>query len=142
MSVIVWDGTTLAADSQTTNGNIARASTKIWKRGDTLMAGVGALGAMQAMLNWIEGGMKPDQFPTIKPDDQLTFIIIPKTGKPVKFEDLPYPIPIEDGWYADGSGRDFAYGALSMGADARRAVEIACRYDIYCGGAVTSLTLK
>lgn len=32
-----------------------------------------------------------------------------------------------------GSGCDFAIGAMTAGVDARRAVEIACEYDVYSG---------
>ena len=36
--------------------------------------------------------------------------------------------------YATGSGRDFALGALSVGATATQAVKAAIRYDIYSSG--------
>lgn len=38
--------------------------------------------------------------------------------------------------------RDYAYGALAMGADAVRAVEVACEYDNGCGMGIDVLTIE
>ncbi len=43
--------------------------------------------------------------------------------------------------FAMGSGREFAYGALSMGASASQAVKIACKYDPRSGGKVKEISL-
>ncbi len=41
-----------------------------------------------------------------------------------------------------GRGRDFAFGALAMGADAYKAVMIACLYESSCGMGIDTLTLE
>lgn len=43
-------------------------------------------------------------------------------------------------WWALGSGSDVALGALAAGASPRRAVEIACRFDLHCGPPVRVFT--
>jgi hypothetical protein len=41
-----------------------------------------------------------------------------------------------DGFYAVGSGSEYALGALAAGAGPKEAVEIACRFSVYSSGEV------
>lgn len=41
--------------------------------------------------------------------------------------------------FAAGSGCDYAYGAMAMGATAEEAVRAAIRFDVGCGGEITVL---
>jgi len=43
-------------------------------------------------------------------------------------------------FYAIGSGRDLAFGAMEAGASAFDAVKIACKYDLNCEGPIHTLT--
>lgn len=140
MSVLVWDGKILAADKQTTNCNSARRTTKIWREGDKLLAAYGTFTQGMAMRNWVKQGMKPEEFPKAEPDIEAGFWVITKDGV-LTFENSPHPIVLEDKYMAEGSGRDFAMGAMAMGANAIKAVEVASKFDIYCGGGVDWLTL-
>lgn len=142
MSVIAWDGKTLAADKQATNGNLRRTTRKIWRDGDRLLAGVGTSSHIEALRSWVMGGLDPGAFPDqCKSEDmRASLIVITRAGKVVRFENSPFPIEYEDEIYADGSGRDFAYGAMAMGADASRAVEVACKYDVDCGHGIDTLS--
>lgn len=142
MSVIAWDGVTLAADTQSSNQNLFRRVTKIWRHEDMLIAGAGAATTIQAIRNWVLGGCEPKDWPSdyITKDDNTAVWIINKSGRIAVFEGTPYPIPFEDKIFADGSGRDFALGAMAMGAGAHEAVTVACKYDIYCGGHIDTLT--
>ena len=47
----------------------------------------------------------------------------------------------EGGFYAIGSGRDFALAAMRMGADAKKAVKIASEFDIHTGGRIRTMRL-
>jgi ATP-dependent protease HslVU (ClpYQ) peptidase subunit len=49
---------------------------------------------------------------------------------------------VEDPFMAWGSGRDFALGAMAMGATAREAVAVACRFNVYCGNGIDAFDLK
>lgn len=142
MSVIVWDGKTLAADRQATSGNLARTTTKIFRHGDLLFGGAGTHTALEALREWVMGGCDKTKFPTMPVDgNNIPHLwVINRNGHIAKFEDSPYPITYADKVFAEGSGRDFAYGAMAMGADAVRAVEIANQYDVHCGGGVDVLT--
>lgn len=50
-------------------------------------------------------------------------------------------IPIEDDFYAIGSGAAFALGAMSMRASPKHAIEVASRFDCNTGSDVQTLTL-
>ena len=143
MSIIVWDGKTLAADSQATNENLGYGKmSKIWRHGDVLLAGVGQSQALLAIRNWIECGAEPSTFPKEYMDrtERTCMWVINRNGKIARIEDGPFLLPRSESMFADGSGRDFAYGALEMGADAVEAVGVACKFDIYCGGGIDTLT--
>lgn len=144
MSIIVWDGTTLAADKQVTNINLKRSSaTKIIRiNDDILVAGVGQHQTVMALIEWVRWGMPVAKFPKEFTDksESTTLWIINRNKTIGRIEDGPFLIMQDTHRFADGSGRDFAYGAMEMGADAVEAVEIACKYDIYCGGGIDRLT--
>lgn len=144
MSVIVWDGKTLAADRQHTSHNRVMTVTKIFRHGDMLIGGVGTVHVIAAMIDWVMGGMDKDKFPrdamVDEPGRCSPLWLINRNGTIAVFSNSPYPQVIRDKQFADGSGSDIAMGALAMGADAVKAVEVASRYDIYCGGGVDVLS--
>lgn len=51
------------------------------------------------------------------------------------------PIKVLDKFYAVGSGAKAALAAMHMGADAKKAVEIACRIDPYTAAPITTMSL-
>lgn len=140
MSVIVWDGTTLAADTQCTHQNMKRTMSKIFRHGDKLVAGVGDVRSVSAVRSWLDAGMDPAKFPVLGDDDSSTVWVISKDGL-LQFERSPHPLVFADTKLADGSGRDYAMGAMAMGANAIKAVEVACQFDVYCGGEVEWMRL-
>jgi len=140
VSVIAWDGKTLAADRQATSGNLRRTTTKITRHGDVLIAGTGTQSSTQAVREWILEGANPSSFPSLPADDPSAVWVINRNGTVVKFENSPFGMVYHDKVFAEGSGRDFALGAMFMGADAVKAVEVACVYDIYCGGGIDTLS--
>ena len=78
-----------------------------------------------------------------EPDDELykkaTVVLLDTRGRLWLYEDNdPQPIKHPDAW---GSGRDFALGALSMGATAKEAAQIACKHSTTCGGKIHTFTI-
>lgn len=149
MTVIVWDGKILAADKQATEGGVKRKVTKIkrvakGKFKGWLMGGSGPCAQANAMMMWFEAGAKEDKFPHLQEDDELGAVltVISPTKDVMRFEYTPVPIVFEEAVFATGSGRDVAYGALAMGADARRAVAVACDFMSDCGMGIDYLELK
>ena len=144
MSVVVWDGKTLAADRQVTDGSMVRTTTKIrviktGKFKGYLVGAVGATATANLMMDWFEAGARPEYFPYeyMKSDALGASMVVITQDKDIwRYDHLPVPIVMEDEEYATGSGRDFAYGAMSMGADAAKACEIACTHSTECGVAI------
>ena len=136
MTVIVWDGTSLAADRQSSVGDMRTAVSKIVRREDgALVALCGSQSLGLAMIDSIFGEAA---WPTATTDEGATIIVV-KPGEPAIFysSERKIAMPVEQGWMTWGSGREFAAGALLMGADAKRAVEITNQLCNGCGLGVT-----
>lgn len=148
MTVIVWDGKTLAADKQATYGDIRRTVTKIRKIRGHLCGASGDWDRAQEMFDWFEKGADPEKAPQFMrtADDWVGFIVITPDGRCLKYERSPYPMDFtesveEDGFYVMGSGRDIAIGALAWNAPAEEAVKVASIHCSSCGMGVDKLTL-
>jgi ATP-dependent protease HslVU (ClpYQ) peptidase subunit len=138
MTVIVWDGKTLAADKQGTSNDVRVRLTKIRKiKTGEVLAACGDSPTCVTLMDWYEGGANPETYPKKDPDAFASLVVV--NGKKIlQFSQLPTPIVIEEDRYAWGSGREVALGALGMGADARKAVEVACQYCTCCGMGIDS----
>jgi hypothetical protein len=140
MSIVVWDGKTLAADMQATCADARFKVSKMRRLDDgTVLAWAGHQDGGLAMARWYETGADPNKLPPCQKDEWTRLIVVQPGGKVVFYEQFGYPIEVLDCPAAWGSGRDFALGALAMGADARRAVEIACQFNINCGMGVEAI---
>lgn len=139
MTVVVWDGTTLAADRQFTNHDCAFEGTKIaYTLEGEVIAFTGPHVEGLVMMDWYVKGADPANFPdSQKSEHWARLIVAAKHGVKV-YENLPYPMP-HHGVGAWGSGRDYALGALHVGADAKLAAESACRWSTGCGYGVDAL---
>jgi ATP-dependent protease HslVU (ClpYQ) peptidase subunit len=138
VTTIAWDGETLAADTLLTWGAARDGRmAKIEKRGPVLAAVSGGVAASQRFLDWFRAGMQGD--PPMMPDgDHTTFgwLIFDRwliTWGPLGWERTPQEKS------AMGTGANFAVGAMAMGADARRAVEVAMEHDTKTGGDIMVL---
>ena len=132
MTVIAWDGKTLAADRQGESGGLKSIVTKIFKLETGEIVGItGYLSEGLATIDWYKNGAKPDDYPISK--DSGTSMVVIKDGVIHKYEDHYKPLIIRNSFYAFGSGRELAIGAMAMGADAEQEVEIACQYESGCG---------
>lgn len=150
MSVVVWDGKKLVADRQVTDSGMIRSTTKIRKieKGKFkgfLMGACGVTATANLLMDWFETGAKPESFPYEYAKSDLfsaTLVVITDKKHIFRYDHLPVPIIMEDKVYATGSGRDFAYGAIAMGADAVKAVEVACELSAECGNGIDVITWK
>jgi ATP-dependent protease HslVU (ClpYQ) peptidase subunit len=145
MTIIVWDGKSLVADKQATNAGLKLTTTKIFKINGNLVGFSGDFDYAFAMKKWFENGADPEKFPKHQEDDNkwVGMIVIAPDKKILKYERSPYPIDLtESNCLCIGSGRDFAFGALAMGADAKKAVEVACEHESSCGMGIDVLTFE
>lgn len=136
MTIIAWDGKTLAADKQATNSGFALKVTKIYRFGDELIAAAGESDSGEALRYWYMNGADIGKYPdNTDPNgySKASLMVISRDGTIRKFEMAPHPILIESGYCAMGSGRDYALATMHLGYDARKAVEVASALDVDCG---------
>lgn len=141
MTVIAWDGKTLAADRRVTSSGLIRTTTKIRRIRDLRVGCSGSTDSAVAMFAWIEGGCLPDQFPKSQADkdDWVATIVIDGAGTIGMYERTPHMHVIEDDIAAIGSGRDFALAAMYLGKTAAEAVHVASHFQCDCGNGVDVL---
>lgn len=143
MSVIAWDGKSVAADKQATNATLRFTTTKLRQLGDgTVLGWTGEQSCGEALAAWYADGAIREKWPAFQAekDGWCRLIVISATGVLV-YEQQPFPVPVEDPFMAWGAGRDFAMGALACGASASDAVKVASRFDTSCGMGVDEVRL-
>jgi ATP-dependent protease HslVU (ClpYQ) peptidase subunit len=143
MTVIVWDGKTLAADKQATNSGLKMTVTKIKRINEDLFGVTGDFDLAQSTLKWFADGADPEKFPKHQETDDkwVGLVRITPDKRILKYERSPFPMDYTQmGKMAWGSGRDYALAAMAMGADAVKAVEVACQFESTCGLGVDFLT--
>lgn len=142
MTVIAFDGHTLAADKRAVSGGgIARTVTKIERHGDCLLAITGDWDTGAEMREWFKAGAKPADFPPKAREDKASLIVIDQDGIH-HYACGPHAMLVEDQRCSWGSGRDFAEATMYLGNDARTAVEVACLFQTDCGNGVDALVLE
>ncbi len=143
MSIIVWDGKTLAADKRATQNGLAFTVTKIHKINGNLVGVTGDYPSATMVLDWYKNGADATKWPKCQEDKDrwASLAVITPARKIFKYEQEPISFEIEENYFAFGCGRDFAISALEMGADAEAAVRVTCKYDVYCGNGVDILRL-
>ncbi len=144
MTVWAYRSGILAADSLVTwNTHRDGYITKIRKHGPLLASVAGGNAAALRFLDWFVAGMPDGKQPDMG-DRQKNG---PQTAAGHIFMPDGLIVTLDpDGWthlrtdfYAGGSGCDYAYGAMAIGASAAEAVRAAIRFDTGCGGDVTVL---
>ncbi len=136
MSVIAWDGRTLAADRQGTKGDTIYSIRKLWKISFNIVIAVaGYPDSALVLKQWCEKGFVKQDWPSCQSDkDKWSTLVVVKKNNPVVFyETQPEPIEVIDNFMSWGIGREAALGAMAKGATAVEAVEIASKFVIGCG---------
>lgn len=142
MTVIAFDGRTLAADKAATWAGFRNTVTKIYRVRDGMVALCGDGDCALELLQWFRDGRVIADWPKAQreKDERGSAVFIDKEGLCWTYDKTPHPQHNEQRFYAIGSGRDYALAAMYLGHDARRAVEVACALDIHCGNGIDTLT--
>jgi hypothetical protein len=141
VTVIAWDGKTLAADRQADTDGYAYSVTKIFDCGDMLVGIAGHFARGTAMMEWLRNG-KEGAFPEEKNDDWCMLLVVYRDGRIERYESRPLPILVEERIHSAGSGREFAMMALHLGLSAKEAVEKTCELSNQCGGGIDTLSFE
>lgn len=140
MTTIAYDGKTLAVDSMTSCDRFvnSRGTQKMWRNVGPFncVAMAGPTSRYPAILCWLEGGADPLLW---NPEWDAVAWVVDKSGRVYRYvSGYPESIEAPD---ADGSGAEFALGALDAGKSAREAIEIAAQRDFYTGGPVQAFDI-
>lgn len=148
MTTVAFDGKTMAADRQSTTSGMRHRSPQAKIHQGTyhgmpaLFAGAGTVVYSAAVLEWLLLGMPDERKPEMPgAPDSFTVFVATEAGVFLYVDSLR-PIPLGQIKWAIGSGGEYAFGAMDAGANAKRAVEIACDRDINSGMGVDVLTLR
>ena len=111
----------------------------------------GVAGTLAICQKWLRAFVQgADELPSLKPqtgdkNDDAQALIIRKPLKGyapvVEMWEVDGPIEFDAPFYVIGSGWKFALGALESGASAKKAVEVASKYDPATGGDVECLKI-
>lgn len=147
MTVIAWDGTTLAVDSAASCGSALQSVTKarvFEADGRPYVAvGVGMFRAIVAMQAWAEEGASIESFPDLAADDvdeALLLVVDLATGRVTRFDGTPHGYSIESVPAAWGVGDGVCLGAMLQGATAAGAVRLTCEHVDGCAPPVRLVT--
>lgn len=134
MTVIAWDGKTIAADRQCTTGGMRSTAKKLFRvHTGEVIALLGDWSRAMAVKDWYVRGGDPKLYPDFQLGEDWVRVVVLRDDGLWTYEHTPFPIRIEDEFIAYGAGAEFAMGAMAMGADARRAVEVASQFSTGCG---------
>lgn len=142
MTVIAWDGKTLAADKRATDGGgIHRTVTKIQRHGYELLGFTGDWDDCVELAEWYKRGANAADFPQRAREGRASLMVF-AAGQVLRYGVGPFPMRIEVKQCAFGSGRDYAEAAMHLGHDAKAAVAVACHFQTDCGNGIDTLTLE
>ena len=142
MTVIAWDGKTLAADKRCNAGGLATTVTKIHRVPQGIVAFCGNVERALEVLQWLRVGADPAEWTCeMRASGWPNVLLITHRGDVLEYGSTPYPVCYEDRFTAAGTGRDYAMAAMHLGKTAREAVEVACLFDVSCGNGIDMLEL-
>ncbi len=142
MTIICWDGVTLAADKRAVSAGWKFKVTKIYRIELGLVGVDGAYDVGLSLIKWLESGQDPKDYPEVQKDnDRYAHMLLIAPNKEIlRYDRNPYPYKVEEPYIAAGCGRDFALAAMHLGKTAAEAVEVACHFDAGCGNGIDTLT--
>ncbi len=138
MTTIVYRDGVMAADSAINSGDVAVGTMrKIVPVGDMgFLALAGAVGPhITETADWLSKWPETVGAPECVQKSGVCGLFALYSGLVLQI-DGGAPYEMEAPFFAEGSGRFIALGALAMGATAKQAVDIAIRYD-HCSGGPT-----
>lgn len=141
MTVIAFDGKTMAADKQGESGYIKTVRTKIRRLNGCLIGGAGTRHVVESVIAWLIAGAKPEQFPEPATKGEADILMVKPDGSIYLIQSGPHFTQLENRFFAIGCGADAAMAAMHLGYDAKHAVEVACIVNTGCGGGIDSLAL-
>jgi hypothetical protein len=149
MTTIVYRDGIMAADSRVTTegeaaGHVVHHCVKLFRKNGAIIGLQGESSPGMFFLSWFGSKAPP---PAALQESEADFCALVLTKKGLFEYDKwcnaePVLMPRHRAYHAIGSGSKAAFGALAMGATARRAVAISCMFDPYTAPPVVWMSLK
>jgi len=140
MTIVAWDGKSLACDSRTTGGFIKDDTQKVWKIGNRYIGIAGTYSAALLAIQWMRDKTKDKPKLELKDDNDFEAIEI-IDGKAFYYDENLIGSPVSAP-YAIGSGCQYAMCAMWLGHDAKKAIGAAKNFDECCGGKTKVYKIK
>ena len=142
MTIIAWDGYTLAADKAAHNNGYLSTVTKIYRVPDGLVGLSGDGDAAMDLLEWFQNGRIAKDYPAAQKGngDRSGALFIDKQKQIWSYDKSPNAQQYMQKFHAMGCGRDYAMATMHLGFDSVKAVEVACALDVYCGNGIDCIT--
>lgn len=131
----------IASDTMLSYGGTCLPQTnlrKVRRIGDALYGMTGHPEDFELFEEWFQNGADKNEKPSL--NDDFLLLAVNQEGRIQFWTDSLAPYDIDAGFMAIGSGKELALAAMEAGADAIRAVEIACKYDTGSELPVASVT--
>lgn len=142
MTTVAYDGKTLAADRRADEWMTV---CKLFKLKDgRIVTGAGFYDQIVEVVAWLKrGGSETDRPALTEGDGEESDILVIHPDGKAYWLTWPYlrPVLVREKYIAVGSGANFAMGAMAAGATARKAVEIACRFDKGSGKGIDTVRI-
>lgn len=140
MTTVAYKDGVMAADKQM--GGYSGIITKVYRIGDSLVGLSGSdYAACLKVVDWLADGGDPDEKPDLG-DSDIHILLVDSEGTIFLYNNNLYPMPMEQEFFAVGSGMDYAIGAMAMGGSAADGVRVASRFDPGTGQGVDCLVLE
>jgi hypothetical protein len=137
MTTIAASLTQMSADTFSHTQVSGYCVNKIVRVGTTLVGCAGPGDWCNRFIEWRTKGGKP---PKVGKAELVEALVLDKTGLYI-FYNTCVPDRIRLPYFAIGSGRQYALGALAAGLGTDRAIEIACQFDPYSKPPTDTLVL-
>lgn len=139
MTIVACDFKSMCADSLCIDNGARSIAQKIFVTKRGVIGIAGDLVAGRKFVSWYCDRRRPR--PSQDTDGDFEALVYHK-GELMWWNQQFAPVPVQDPYWAIGSGRDAALGALSVGAPIERAVEAACKVIVSCGLPVVKVDLQ
>ena len=141
MTTIAYKDGVIACDKQGTYYNQAcKATFKAIVDDNYVYLITGTLHRGLRFIGWLQDNRADVKPPKLK--GTVVYVFDKTSGELTAWHHESQSEPVEDTTWADGSGGQFAMGAMEAGCTPSEAVKIACKYDVYSGNGVQSWTSK
>ena len=147
MTTCAWDGLSVAADTQGNSAGMAVRRDKIYRGSGHVLLGSGAYHHIVSYWRRIKDMPLADVltlgYPDYDEDKNYPALLLVDSENPHLAWHIDGTVWARaHGFYAIGSGRDFAMAAMALGKSAKEAVELAARFDVNTGGDIDWVVLK